>query len=68
MKLGFHLGMLKPKSSQQSKQSVHTDSSNKPKKLKQRVPEKLISVIFWDRKAVHMVKFVQQGTTITSEV
>jgi hypothetical protein len=29
---------------------------------------KLMATVFWDRKRVLMVDFMQQGTTITSEV
>jgi hypothetical protein len=29
---------------------------------------KLMTSVFWDRKGVLMVEFMQQGTTITSEV
>jgi hypothetical protein len=57
--------MLKPKSSQSS---GCTYSPNKPRKFKQMPARKLITTVFWDRKGVLMVEFMQQGTTITSEV
>jgi histone-lysine N-methyltransferase SETMAR len=48
---------------------MHTNSSNKPKKFKQRLSvRKLMATVFWDRKGVLMVEFIQQGTTITSVV
>jgi hypothetical protein len=43
-------------------------SSNKPEKYNQTYVRKLMAGVFWDRKGVLMVKFSQQGTTITSEV
>jgi histone-lysine N-methyltransferase SETMAR len=58
--------MLKPKSSQSS---GCTHSPNKPEKFKQTLSaRKLMATVFWDRKGVLTVKFLQQGTTITSEV
>jgi acyl-CoA thioesterase len=54
---------------EQSKQWIYTHSPNKPKKFKQILSaRKLMATVFWDRKGVLMVKFMQQGTTITSEV
>jgi hypothetical protein len=48
---------------------MHTHSPNKLKKFKQTLSaRKLMTAVFWDRKGVLMVEFVQQGTTITSEV
>jgi hypothetical protein len=47
---------------------MHTHSPNKPEKFKQTSTRKLMATVFWDRKGVLMVEFMQQGTTITSEV
>jgi hypothetical protein len=48
---------------------MHTHPPNKPKKFKQIVfARKLIVTVFWYRKGVPMVKFVQQGTIVISEV
>jgi diphthamide synthase subunit DPH2 len=42
---------------------------NKPKKIKQILSARnLMATVFWDRKEVLMVEFMQQGTTIMSEV
>jgi hypothetical protein len=57
--------MLKPKNSQTS---AYTHSLNKPKKFKQTSATKLMAAVFWDRKGVLMVEFMQLGTTMTSEV
>jgi hypothetical protein len=58
--------MFNPKSSQSS---GYTHSPNKPKKFKQALSaRKLMATDFWDRKGVLMVEFMQQGTTIKSEV
>jgi hypothetical protein len=66
MKPGFHLVVLKPKRSQQSKQWMHTHSPNKPRKFKQKLyARKLMAAVFWDRKGVLMVEFMQRGTTMT---
>jgi hypothetical protein len=41
----------------------------KPKNFKQTLSErKLMAAVFWDRKGVWMVEFMQQGTTVTLEV
>jgi hypothetical protein len=53
---------------EQSKQWMQTHLPNKPKKCKQMSARKLMVTVFWDRKGVLMVEFMQQGTTITSEV
>jgi hypothetical protein len=50
------------------KQWMHTHSPNKPKKFKQTSARKLMAAVFWDRKGVLVVEFMQRGTTITSEV
>jgi hypothetical protein len=48
---------------------MHTHPPNKPKKIKQRLfARKLMAAVFWDRKGVLMMEFMQQGTTIMSEV
>jgi hypothetical protein len=58
--------MQKPKSSQSSG-CIHTHSP-KPKNFKQTLSaRKLMVTVFWDRKGVLMVEFMQQATTITSE-
>jgi chorismate-pyruvate lyase len=50
---------------EQSKQWMHTHSLNKPKNLnKLCLPKrKLMATVFWDRKGVLVVEFMQQGTT-----
>jgi hypothetical protein len=48
--------------------SVETKEESKPKKFKKASARKLMATVFWDRKGVLMVEFMQQGTTITSEV
>jgi acyl-CoA thioesterase len=53
---------------EQSKQWMHTHSSNKLKKFKQTSGRKLMATVFWDRKGVLMVEFMQEGTTITSQI
>jgi hypothetical protein len=59
--------MLKAKSSQSSGCThIHQISQ---KILNKHLPaEKPMATIFWDRKGVLMVEFMQQGTTVTSEV
>jgi hypothetical protein len=52
---------------EQSKQWMHMHSPSKPKKFKQMSARKLMAAVFWDRKGVLMVQFMQQGTT-TSQV
>jgi hypothetical protein len=67
MKPGFHLWMLKPKSSHSSGCTHIRQTSWKS--LNKCVPaKKLMKTLFWDRKGVLIVEFMQQGTTITSEV
>jgi hypothetical protein len=52
-----------------SKQWMHTHSPNKPKNVKQVFSAtKLMAAVFWDRKGELMVEFMQQGTTMLSEV
>jgi hypothetical protein len=58
------------KTKEQSKQWMHTHSPNKPKSLNKRClpARKLMASVSWDKKKVLMVEFMQQGTTVTSEV
>jgi acyl-CoA thioesterase len=54
---------------EQSEQWMHAHSPNKLKTLnKCLTSRKLMAAVFWDRKGVLMVEFMQQGTTITSSV
>jgi hypothetical protein len=54
---------------EQSKQWMHTHSPNKPENFEQMSDiQKADGNCFLDRKGVLMVEFMQQGTTITSEV
>jgi hypothetical protein len=54
---------------EQSKQWMHTHSPNKPKKFKQMLPARnLMTTVFWDRKGILTVKFMQQRITITLQV
>jgi hypothetical protein len=54
---------------EQSKQRMHKHSPSKPKKFKQMLSaSRVITTMFWDRKGVLMVEFMQQGTTLTSEL
>jgi hypothetical protein len=54
---------------EQSKQWMHTHSSNKPKKFKQTLlNKKMMASVFWDRKGILLTEFMEPGTTITSEV
>jgi hypothetical protein len=47
---------------------AHTHSPNKPRKFKQTSARKLMANVLWDRKGVLIVEFMQQGTTIMSQV
>jgi hypothetical protein len=48
---------------------MHTHSTKKPKKFKQKLSVRmLMAADFWDKNGVLTVEFMQQGTTITSEV
>jgi hypothetical protein len=68
MKPGFHLWMLKLKSSQNSG-CIHIHQTSRKNLNKHCLPaRKLMTTDFWDRKEVLMVEFMQQGTTITSEM
>jgi hypothetical protein len=53
---------------QSEQQLMHTHSPYKLKEFKQMSARKLKATVFWDRKEVLMVEFMQQGTTITSQV
>jgi hypothetical protein len=54
---------------EQLKQWSHTHSPNKLKTFIQTLSaRKLMATVFWDRKVVVMVEFMQQGTTIMLEV
>jgi hypothetical protein len=54
---------------EQLKQWMYTHSLNKLRKFQQTLfARKLMVTVFWDRKRVLMVEFVQQGTTVTSEL
>jgi hypothetical protein len=52
----------------QSKQWMHSHSPDNPKNIKQTSARQLMASVFWDRNGVLMVKFVQRGTAVTSEV
>lgn len=48
---------------------MHSNSPNKPKKLKQTFNNrKVMATVFWDRKVVLLVKFMKLGTTINAAV
>jgi hypothetical protein len=53
---------------EQSKQWMHTHSSNKPKKLKRTLSKEIMLTVFWDRKGILLTEFMAPGNTITSEV
>jgi hypothetical protein len=59
---------VKVETKEQSKQWMHTHSSNKPKKINHTSARKLMAAVFWDSKGVLMVEFMQQGTTVMPEV
>jgi hypothetical protein len=50
-----------------SRQLMHT-ITKQAKHFKQTSAGKLMATVLWDRKGVLMVKFMQQGTTIMSQV
>jgi hypothetical protein len=58
---------LKVETKEQSKQGVYTHSPNKPKKFKKHYlpATKLMATVFWDRRGVLMVAFMQQGATMS---
>jgi hypothetical protein len=47
---------------------MHTHSPKKLKKFKQTSARKLMATIFWDKKEVLMVEFMQPGTAVMSEM
>jgi hypothetical protein len=48
---------------------AHTITRQAEKNVNKCLPaRKLMAIVFWDRKKVLMVEFMQQGNTITSEV
>jgi hypothetical protein len=54
---------------EQWKQQMHTHSPKNVKEFKQTLSaRKLMVAVFWGRKGMLMVKFMEQGTTVTSEV
>jgi hypothetical protein len=48
-----------------SKQWMHSHSTNKPKKFKETSARKPMATVFWGRKGLLMVEFMQQRTTIS---
>jgi histone-lysine N-methyltransferase SETMAR len=53
---------------EQYRQWMHTFSPNKPRKFKQSLANrKLVATVFWNRKGVLLIEFIEPGTTITSE-
>ena len=47
---------------------MHTQSPNKPRKFKQSLANrKLMATVFWDRKGVLLIEFMEPGITITSK-
>jgi hypothetical protein len=60
------LSFLNVETEEQSKQWTHTHSPKKQRKFKQMLSaRKLMATVFWERKGVVMVEFLQQGTTVT---
>jgi histone-lysine N-methyltransferase SETMAR len=58
-----------PETKEQSKQWMHTSSPNKPKKFKQMFSNRKVrATVFWDRKGVLLVNFMEPGTTINADV
>jgi acyl-CoA thioesterase len=54
---------------EQLNQWMHTQSQNMQKSSEQTLSARQLTAnVFWDRKGVLMVEFMQQGTIITSEV
>jgi hypothetical protein len=60
--------MLKPKSTQSSGCTRIHQTSRKSLNIRYLPARKLMATVFWDRKGVLMVEFMQQGTTMTSEM
>jgi hypothetical protein len=53
---------------EQPRQWIQTHSTNKPRKFKQSLANtKLMATVFWDRKGVLLIKFMEPGTSITPE-
>jgi hypothetical protein len=44
---------------------AHTHSPNNPKRFQQTSARKLMTTVFWDRKGMLIVEFMQQGTKIS---
>lgn len=52
---------------EQSKQWMHSHSPSKPKKFKRTFSNrKCMATVFWDRKGVLLVEFMERGSTITA--
>jgi hypothetical protein len=47
---------------------MHRHSPNQPGKFKQISARNLMAAVFWDRKGVLMVEFMQHGATVISQV
>jgi hypothetical protein len=68
MKPGVHLSTFTPDSSQRSG-CTHSHQTSRRSLNKRCLPvRKLMETVFLDRKGVLVVEFMQQGTTIMSEV
>jgi hypothetical protein len=52
----------------QSTQWIHTHLPNKLTKFKQMSARKLMATVFWGKKRVLMVEFVQRRTAVTSQI
>jgi hypothetical protein len=65
---GTRVSFVNVETKEQSEQSMHTHSPNKPKKLEQTSARKLMATVLWNKKGVLMVEFMQQGTAMTSEI
>jgi DNA-binding Xre family transcriptional regulator len=60
---------VKVESKEQSRQWMHTHSPSRLRKFKHMLSSrKVMTAVFWDRKGVVKVEFMQQGTTIASQV
>jgi hypothetical protein len=50
---------------EQSKQWMHTHQARQAQKVNNCLPaRKLMAAVFWDRKGVLIMEFIEQGTTI----
>jgi hypothetical protein len=66
---GTWVSCVNVETKEQSKQWMHTHSPNKPEKFKQTSSaRKLMATVFWDKKGLLRVEFMQQGTTVMSEM